>query len=91
MSLRKFTAHSLLAATLWSSSPGELNPCTGTIIAEDLVVLAAHCIKESSSFKVIFSLDATDSHAPTRSVIAYDVPMTFDYNYGSKSPYPIKQ
>lgn len=61
-----------------------LNPCTGVIIDNDLVLTAAHCIKPNSGFQIIFDMDAGNPHAIVRDVAAFDVPLEF--HYGSPNP-----
>jgi hypothetical protein len=63
---------------------GVIHPCTGTIIDNDLVLTAAHCVKEFSRFEIIFDLNAGTSAAITRDVVAYDIPMS--YVYGEPNP-----
>ena len=62
-----------------------LNPCTGVIIDDDMVLTAAHCIKANSGFQLIFSTNAGDSQALVKDVTAYDVPLG-DFNTATPSP-----
>ena len=56
-----------------------LNPCTGVVVDDDLVLTAAHCVKQNSSFQIIFSTNAGDPQAVVRDVTAYDIPLEFQY------------
>lgn len=63
---------------------GRLDPnaCTGTLIAEDLMVTAAHCIKhDPTGQRIAFTIDIGRPGATTRIVDGVEVPPGFHYGY----------
>jgi secreted trypsin-like serine protease len=59
--------------------PNKINPCGATIYDNDLVITAAHCVKDLSAFHLIFSTNPYDSNATRRSVVAFEIPMDYVY------------
>ena len=54
--------------------PLSILPCGATIYDTDLVITAAHCVKELSAFHLIFSNHPYDRNAVRRSVTAFEDP-----------------
>ena len=64
--------------------------CTGSIIAQDLVVTAAHCIKTFSrdQWRIVFDPNAKPETAPFVKVTDYEVPPEFKPGYAGADPIP---
>ena len=54
-----------------------VDACTGSMIAEDIVLTAAHCVKKNAEMSVTFSPMAFDSQAVTIKVKKYIIPKGF--------------
>jgi hypothetical protein len=67
--------------------PVPISPCTATILAEDIVVLAAHCVKDFHHFQIMFGLNLLNAKIETRDVIASDTPLTYRDGY-AEDPVP---
>jgi secreted trypsin-like serine protease len=59
--------------------------CTGIIIAEDIILTAAHCIKENTRFELGFGLNMSQEMGLHVPIQAYSVPMDWCYNGNYKT------
>ena len=61
-------------------NPSDPNYCSASLIANDLLVTAAHCVKWLDNRKVIFSSDATLPSSFSLPVVSCATPQNFDPN-----------
>ena len=64
--------------------------CTGSLIAPDVVVTAAHCMKvfTRAEWRITFALNAKPKTAPFVPVTDYDIPPEFKPGYAGAKPIP---
>lgn len=67
----------------------ELDPCSGTIFSEDVVLTAAHCIKENPvGKKIVFGVDIYAGTSVFRSIDNYAIDPDYHPGYAGQSTIP---
>lgn len=82
-------ATSTIAFVADEHDPAEPNACTASIIGDDLVVTAAHCLKSNVvGMKLVFSTDVRKTDAALRLIDGFAVLPAYHSGYSGGSPPP---